>query len=95
MEKNLTDLIFGVTVTIIHMHYYAEFPANLLNGVQNFHPKHQKLAKYGYFQTFKKSPKIEKKSDRPHFWYVDSYYPVPLCAEVCSQSVERCAKFPM
>ena len=39
MKKNLTDPIFGMQVTIVHIHHCAKFGANPLNDVQNFHRK--------------------------------------------------------
>ena len=39
LKKNLTDSIFGVKVSIIHMHLHAKFGVDPLNDVQNFHQK--------------------------------------------------------
>ena len=65
LEKNLTGPNFGVTVTSIKMYHCAKFGVNPLNNVQNFQSNYKETAKYGYFQTFKKSPKLRKKIDRP------------------------------
>ena len=88
-KKNRTDPILGVQVTIVHIHHCAKFGANPLNDVQNFQVKPQKTPKYGYFQTFKNSPKIEKKSDRSNFWCEYVYYvDISLC-QIWYESVQR------
>ena len=52
-------------VTIVNIHHCAKFGANPLNGLQNFPSKPQNTPKYGCFQTFKNSPKIEKNLTDP------------------------------
>ena len=49
-----------MVLTIIKIYHCAQFEVILLNDVQNFPQKLKKRAKYGYFQTFENSPKIEK-----------------------------------
>ena len=56
------------------MYHCAKFGADPANGVQNFPSQPQETPKQGYFSTFKNLPKIEKKSDRPSFWYGGNYH---------------------
>ena len=68
---------------------------NRLNDDKNFQSKHHKVVKYGYFEIFKNSPKIEKKSDRPHFWCEGLYHiDISMC-QIWNESVDRGQKFPI
>ena len=62
---------------------------------KNIQSKHQKLAKNVNFGIFKKSPKIEKKSDRPYFCCEGVYHiDISMC-QIWNESVGRGQKFPI
>ena len=66
-----------------------------MNGVQNFPAKPQNTPKYGYFQTFKNSPKIGKKWTDPIFGMQASTVQMYYCTKFGADPINHVQNFPL